>query len=86
MAINLRMRIIKAKDHKIKMSVVLKYDPWNRLVCIEPRFLKLIPDDLGLRKCAAKPLKKRHGCCAMFLFTSGLGECVLGLLKNVYTP
>ena len=83
---NLRMRIMKAKDHKIKMSVVLKYVPWNRLVCIEPRFLKLIPDDLGLRKCAAKPLKKRHGCCAMFLFTSGLGECVLELLKNVYTP
>ena len=32
-------------DHKIKMSVVLKYVPWNRLVCIEPRFLKLIPDE-----------------------------------------
>ena len=28
------------------MSVMLKYVPWNCLVCIEPRFLKLIPDDM----------------------------------------
>ena len=28
------------------MSVMLKYVPWNWLVCIEPRFLKLIPDDM----------------------------------------
>ena len=64
---------------------MLKYVPWNWLVCIEPRFLKLIPDDLKIHEMFKKPLKKRHGCCTMFLFTSGHWECVAGLLKNVYT-
>ena len=31
-------------------------------------------------------INKHHGCCIMFLFTSGRMICVTGLLKNVYTP
>ena len=34
------------REVKIKMSVMLKYVPWNWLVYIEPRFLKLIPHDM----------------------------------------
>ena len=63
---------------------MLKYVPWNWLVCIEPRFLKLIPDDL--KKCATKPLKKWHGCCTRSLFVLGHTKCVKKLLKNVYAP
>ena len=40
------------------MSVMLKYVPWNWLVCIEPRFLKLIPDDLKIHEMFNKTIEK----------------------------
>ena len=42
------------------MSVMLKYVPWNWLVSIVPRFLKLFPDDLQTKeiKSCNKAIKK----------------------------
>ena len=37
---------------------MLKYVPWNWLVRIEPRFLKLIPDDLKTQEMCNKAIKK----------------------------
>ena len=37
---------------------MLKYVPWNWLVCIEPRFLKLIPDDLKTQEMCNKAVEK----------------------------
>ena len=64
---------------------MLKYVPWNWLVYIRPRFLKLVPDDLKTQEMVKKTLKKRHGYCSMFLFASERRKCVVGLLENVYT-
>ena len=43
---------------KIKISVMLKYIPWNWLVCIKPRFLKLILDDLKIQEMCNKAVEK----------------------------
>ena len=40
------------------MSVMLKYVPWNCLVCIEPRFLRLVPDDLKCQEMCNKAIEK----------------------------
>ena len=40
------------------MSVMIKYVPWNWLVCIEPRFLKLIPDILKTQEMCNKVIEK----------------------------
>ena len=40
------------------MSVMLKCVPWNWLVCIEPRFLKLISDDLKTQEMCNKAVEK----------------------------
>ena len=40
------------------MSVMLKYVPWNWLVCIEPRFTKLIPDGLKTQEMCNKAVEK----------------------------
>ena len=37
---------------------MLKYVPWNWLVCIESRFLKLIPDDLKTQEMHNKATEK----------------------------
>ena len=40
------------------MSVILKYVLWSWLVCTEPRFLKLIPDDLKTQEMCNKAIEK----------------------------
>ena len=40
------------------MSVMLKHVSWNWLVSIEPRFLKLIPDDLKTQEMSNKAVEK----------------------------
>ena len=37
---------------------MLKYVPWNWLVCIEPRFIKLIPDGLKTQEMCNKAVEK----------------------------
>ena len=53
---------------------MLKYLPWNWLMCIEPGFLTFVPDDLKIQEMcneAMRSLKKRHGCCAMYQIVLG---------------
>ena len=40
------------------MNVRLKYVPWNRLVCKEQRFLRLIPDDLKTQEMCNEAVEK----------------------------
>ena len=40
---------------------MVKYVPLDWLVSIEPRYLKLTPDELRLKRCAMGLLKKCHG-------------------------
>ena len=40
------------------MSVMLKYVPWNWLVCLEPRFLKLVSNDLKTQEMCNKADEK----------------------------
>ena len=55
------------RKFKIKMSVILKYLPWNWLVCREPYALGHVPDHLKTQEIVKKLLKKIHGGCTLSL-------------------
>ena len=70
---------------KIKVSVMLKYFPWNWLICIGTRFLKLIPDDLKTQEMWNKAVEKMPWILRYVPVRFRTKKMCEGLLKNVCT-